>query len=85
MMMLPFISVDDVHSAFHLLLDLIPDNLGLDPFLGYSKFTWIEGLTTGIPPTGRSANSTARTTSWNPGTRNLLPTLNTQSQQCVVS
>ena len=61
MMMLPFISVDDVHSAFHLLLDLIPDNLGLDPFLGYSMFTWIEGLTTGT----RTASARFPPSSWN--------------------
>ena len=38
-----------------------------------------------LPTTGRCANSTARTTSWNPGTRSLLPTMDTRSQQCGVS
>ena len=61
LMMLPFIPVDDVPSAFHLLFDLIPDNLGLDPFLGYFMFTWIEGLTTGT----RTAPARFPPSSWN--------------------
>ena len=46
---------------FNLLLDLIPDNIGLYPFLGYFMFTWIEGLTTGT----RTAPARFPPSSWN--------------------
>ena len=39
LIMLPSLPVDDVHAAFHVLLDTIPDDLGLDTFLGYFMST----------------------------------------------
>lgn len=44
---LAFLPVDDVPTAFHLLLDEIPSNLGLDDFLSYFMITWIQGVTPG--------------------------------------
>ena len=82
-MMLPFVPVDDVPSAFHVLLDLIPDDLGLDPFLGYFMSTWIEGPTTGartvparFPPS--SWNAYDRTISSLNRTNNFLESWNKQ-------
>ena len=42
-MMLHSLPVDDVPAAFPYLLDPIPDDIGLDPFMGFFMSTLTEG------------------------------------------
>ena len=48
-MMLAMVPVDDVPAVFNTIVEAVPDDLQIDPLLGYFERTWIDGLN------GRSA------------------------------
>ena len=46
LMILAFVHPEDVITAFHTVLDAIPEDLDIDAFLNYFQATWIEGMST---------------------------------------
>ena len=46
LMSLAFVPPEDVITAFHTVLDAIPEDLDIDAFLNYFQATWIEGMST---------------------------------------
>ena len=45
LMSLAFVPTNDIITAFHSILDEIPDDLDIDHFLEYFQSTWVEGRT----------------------------------------
>ena len=65
---LAFIPTDQVVDAFATLLDQIPEDLAIDPFLSYFQSTWVSGVVT-ARRTGRARFPPA---CWNIRGRTLL-------------